>query len=62
MQTKTKELRSRYHAARKPETIVTLFGVDYTAGEFANMMLKSTGIMFACYFLFLGLYLVVPSW
>ena len=62
MHRKTKELRSDYHAAPKPEPILTLFGIDYTVREFASMMIKSTGIMFACYFLFLGLYLVVPSW
>lgn len=62
MQHKTKELRSNYHAAPKPEPILTLFGIDYTVREFAGMFIKSVGIMLACYFLFLGLYLVVPSW
>lgn len=57
MQTKTKELRSMHHAAPKPKPILTLFGIDYTAGEFANMFVKSILIMLAVYFIFLGLVL-----
>lgn len=44
MLNKAKELRSDYHAARKPETIVTLFGVEYTLRKFSAMVAASLAI------------------
>lgn len=56
MQHKTKELRSNYHAVPKPQTIVTLFGVEYTLRKFSAMIAASLVIAIWGWFVCLGVW------
>jgi hypothetical protein len=56
MHRKTKELRSTYHAAHKPQQIVTLFGVEYTLRKFSAMIAASLVIAIWGWFVCLGVW------
>lgn len=56
MHRKTKELRSDYHAAPKPEPILTLFGVEYTLRKFSAMIAASLVIAIWGWFVCLGVW------
>lgn len=57
MPNKTKELRSRYHAAPKPKPILTLFGIEYDLKGTCSLFLKAIFSALGIWIICLGVYL-----